>query len=98
MGRELWGSRSIGERTQRQTEAIRSKRKVVRMFVTVVSIFAVCWLPYHAYFIYGYHHQEAAASPYAQHVYLAFYWLAMSNAAVNPLIYYWFNNRFVYFN
>jgi hypothetical protein len=28
MGRELWGSRSIGEMTQRQIDSIRSKRKV----------------------------------------------------------------------
>jgi hypothetical protein len=28
MGRELWGSRSIGERTQRQVDSIRSKKKV----------------------------------------------------------------------
>jgi hypothetical protein len=28
MGRELWGSRSIGEQTQRQVDSIRSKRKV----------------------------------------------------------------------
>lgn len=28
MGRELWGSRSIGEHTERQLEAMKSKRKV----------------------------------------------------------------------
>jgi hypothetical protein len=28
MGRELWGSRSIGELTQRQLDSIKSKRKV----------------------------------------------------------------------
>ncbi|XP_021930461.1 tachykinin-like peptides receptor 86C isoform X2 [Zootermopsis nevadensis] len=98
MGRELWGSRSIGELTQRQSHSIKSKRKVVRMFILVVSIFAFCWLPYHGYFIYAYHNNSIAASSYVQHMYLAFYWLAMSNAMVNPLIYYWMNNRFrVYF-
>ncbi|PNF38360.1 hypothetical protein B7P43_G08973, partial [Cryptotermes secundus] len=93
MGRELWGSRSIGELTQRQVDSIKSKRKVVRMFVIVVSIFAFCWLPYHGYFIYAYHNNSIVASSYVQHMYLAFYWLAMSNAMVNPLIYYWMNNR-----
>lgn len=38
MGRVLWGSRSIGEMTQRQVEAIRSKRKV-NIFHIVVSLF-----------------------------------------------------------
>ncbi|XP_048512367.1 tachykinin-like peptides receptor 86C isoform X2 [Athalia rosae] len=98
MGLELWGSKSIGEHTQRQKESMKSKRKVVRMFIIVVTIFAVCWLPYHGFFIFAYHHRSFTNSIYVQHVYLAFYWLAMSNAMVNPIIYYWMNNRFrVYF-
>jgi tachykinin-like receptor len=66
---------------------------VVRMFIMVISIFAVCWLPYHGYFIYVYHHNSLAVSSYVPHLYLSFYWLAMSNAMVNPIIYYWMNNR-----
>ncbi|XP_073993519.1 tachykinin-like peptides receptor 86C isoform X2 [Rhodnius prolixus] len=98
MGRELWGSKSIGEQTQRQLDNIKSKRKVVRMFITVISIFTICWLPYHGYFIYVFHHESVAVSSYVPHLYLSFYWLAMSNAMVNPIIYYWMNNRFrVYF-
>ncbi|XP_068085170.1 tachykinin-like peptides receptor 86C [Anabrus simplex] len=93
MGRELWGSRSIGEMTQRQKDSIRSKRKVVRMFIIIVMIFAICWLPYHAYFIYTHHNKSIRYSRYVQHLYLAFYWLAMSNSMVNPLIYYWMNVR-----
>ncbi|XP_015591693.1 tachykinin-like peptides receptor 86C isoform X4 [Cephus cinctus] len=98
MGRELWGSRSIGEHTQHQKESMKSKRRVVRMFIVVVTIFAVCWLPYHGYFIFSYHNRRFTESSYAQHIYLSFYWLAMSNAMVNPIIYYWMNTRFrVYF-
>lgn len=34
MGRELWGSQSIGEHTQRQTESVKSKKKVSeRIFI-----------------------------------------------------------------
>ena len=32
--------------------------QVVKMFIVVVIIFAVCWLPYHVYFIYTYHDTE----------------------------------------
>ncbi|XP_033215115.1 tachykinin-like peptides receptor 86C [Belonocnema kinseyi] len=94
MGRKLWGSKSIGEHTQYQKESMKSKRKVVKMFIIVVTIFAVCWLPYHGFFIFAYHHRRFAETSYAQHVFLGFYWLAMSNAMVNPLIYYWMNTRF----
>ncbi|RLU27239.1 hypothetical protein DMN91_001040 [Ooceraea biroi] len=93
MGRELWGSKSIGELTHYQRESMRSKRKVVKMFICVVVIFAVCWLPYQGFFIFVYHHRHFAESSYVQHVYLGFYWLAMSNSMVNPIIYYWMNNR-----
>lgn len=98
MGRELWGSRSIGEHTERQLESMKSKKKVVRMFIIVVTIFAICWLPYHLFFVYAYHNNQMTSSSYVQQLYLGFYWLAMSNAMVNPIIYYWMNSRFrIYF-
>lgn len=117
MGRELWGSQSIGEHTDRQLESVIAKKKVmkplltvpktyltklllfifsqvVRMFIAVVAIFGICWLPYQAYYVYSYHNPAFSATPYAQHLYLAFYWLAMSNSMVNPIIYYWMNRKF----
>lgn len=63
--------------------------------MVVVLIFAICWLPYHVYFIYTYHNKEVVVKPYIQHVYLTFYWLAMANAMVNPAIYYGMNARYV---
>ena len=41
MGRELWGSRSIGELTQRQAESIKSKRKVSNFGFELSSYVAV---------------------------------------------------------
>ena len=67
------------------------------MFMVVVGIFAICWLPYHVYFIYTYHDKEVVTKPYIQHVYLSFYWLAMANAMVNPAIYYGMNARYLDF-
>ncbi|XP_027847242.1 tachykinin-like peptides receptor 86C isoform X2 [Aphis gossypii] len=94
MGRELWGSKTIGQMTQRHVESIKSKRKVVRMFAVVVTIFLICWLPYHSYFVYAYHNKSIVVKTYVQDLFLSFYWLAMSNSMVNPIIYYWMNPRF----
>ncbi|CAB3375735.1 Hypothetical predicted protein [Cloeon dipterum] len=94
VGIELWGSQSIGECTQRQMENIKSKRRVVKMMMAVVAIFVVCWLPFHAYFIVTSHLPEITTASYIQEVYLAIYWLAMSNSMYNPIIYCWMNSRF----
>lgn len=63
------------------------------MMIVVVVIFAVCWLPYHVYFLATHHHPEITQSEYVQHIYLAIYWLAMSNSMYNPIIYCWMNSR-----
>ena len=57
------------------------------MFGFVVMIFMVCWAPYHVYFIYSYHNPAINKNPYIGHIYLGFYWLAMSTTCVNPVIY-----------
>lgn len=69
--------------------------QVVRMFIVVVMLFAICWLPYHAYFVYQFIDKDVISSKHVQHIFLAFYWLAMSNAMINPLVYYYMNARFV---
>ncbi|GLV41044.1 Tachykinin-like receptor at 99D [Carabus blaptoides fortunei] len=94
IGLELWGSQSIGECTQRQMENIKSKRRVVKMMIVVVVIFAVCWLPFHLYFIFTSYFPDITNSPYIQESYLAIYWLAMSNSMYNPIIYCWMNAKF----
>ncbi|XP_042867521.1 tachykinin-like peptides receptor 86C [Penaeus japonicus] len=67
------------------------------MLALLVVIFGLCWLPYHTYFIVVHHHPEFSTRPYVNHIYLAFYWLAMSNALINPIVYYLLDARFRYF-
>ena len=56
------------------------------MFVVIISVFGICWLPYHVYFLYSYHKPEIMKSPNIKNIYLTFYWLAMANCAVNPIV------------
>ncbi|KAH9420516.1 hypothetical protein DERP_000942, partial [Dermatophagoides pteronyssinus] len=86
MARVLWGSKQIGETTQAQASLVRSKQKVVRMLICVVIVFAVCWLPYHVYFLTTYQWPELTTWPGIQHIFLAIYWLAMFNSVLNPII------------
>ncbi|UXI14324.1 neuropeptide GPCR A24 [Sarcoptes scabiei] len=93
VGRELWGSQSIGECTARQMDSIKSKRKIVKMMMIVVAIFGICWAPYHIYFLLAHHYPQIINSKYVQHTYLTIYWLAMSNSVYNPIVYCWMNSR-----
>ncbi|KAL2728923.1 tachykinin-like peptides receptor 86C isoform X1 [Vespula squamosa] len=94
VGRKLWDKKFIGELTTNQNEAVKAKRKVVKMFLYVLTIFAVCWFPYQGSFIFVYYYRKYLKAENIQHIYLTFYWLAMSNCMVNPILYYWMNNRF----
>ncbi|XP_028028937.1 tachykinin-like peptides receptor 99D isoform X2 [Bombyx mandarina] len=94
VGVELWGSQSIGECTQRQLDNVKSKRRVVKMMIVVVVIFAVCWLPFHVYFVVTSYYPDVVSYPHIQEIYLGIYWLAMSNSMYNPIIYCWMNSKF----
>lgn len=64
------------------------------MMIVVVIIFAVCWLPTHIFFIVSNAHPKLLEEMKSlQHVYLVFYWLAMSNSMYNPIIYCWMNAK-----
>ncbi|KAH3871656.1 tachykinin-like peptides receptor 99D [Dreissena polymorpha] len=94
VGLELWGSRAIGEETSIQTDRVKSKRKVVKMMIVVVLIFAICWLPMHTYFLLTSYYNSITEYEYIQQIYIIIYLMAMSNSMYNPIIYGWINARF----
>nr|XP_020769462.1 substance-K receptor [Odocoileus virginianus texanus] len=66
----------------------------VKTMVLVVVTFAICWLPYHLYFILGTFQEDIYCHKFIQQVYLALFWLAMSSTMYNPIIYCCLNHRF----
>ncbi|KAJ8416077.1 hypothetical protein AAFF_G00380990 [Aldrovandia affinis] len=94
VGQTLWGSEIPGDASKHYQNQIQAKRKVVKMMIVVVVTFALCWLPYHLYFILGSFNEDIYNQKYIQQVYLAIFWLAMSSTIYNPLIYYCLNQRF----
>ncbi|XP_003409088.1 substance-K receptor [Loxodonta africana] len=73
---------------------LQAKKKIVKTMVLVVVTFAVCWLPYHLYFILGSFQKDIYCHKFIQQVYLALFWLAMSSTMYNPIIYCCLNHRF----
>ncbi|XP_055969349.1 substance-K receptor [Sorex fumeus] len=73
---------------------LQAKKKFVKTMVLVVVTFAVCWLPYHLYFILGSFQEDIYHHKFIQQLYLALFWLAMSSTMYNPIIYCCLNHRF----
>ncbi|KAK7933160.1 hypothetical protein WMY93_004056 [Mugilogobius chulae] len=94
VGLSLWASEIPGDSSDRYKEQLTAKRKVVKMMIVVVCTFAICWLPYHVYFLLHQFFPDMFEEQYIQQVYLFIMWLAMSSTMYNPIIYCCLNDRF----
>ncbi|XP_053195522.1 substance-P receptor-like [Scomber japonicus] len=94
VGITLWASQIPGDSSERYKEQLIAKRKVVKMMIVVVCTFALCWLPYHIYFLLHQFFPDLFEQRYMQQVYLTIMWMAMSSTMYNPIIYYCLNVRF----
>ncbi|KAM7009406.1 tachykinin receptor 3a [Tautogolabrus adspersus] len=94
VGVTLWGGEIPGDSSDNYHGQLRAKRKVVKMMIIVVVTFALCWLPYHVYFIVMGLNKSLSKWKYIQQVYLSVLWLAMSSTMYNPIIYCCLNSRF----
>uniref|UniRef100_A0A8D0GXH5 Substance-P receptor n=1 Tax=Sphenodon punctatus TaxID=8508 RepID=A0A8D0GXH5_SPHPU len=94
VGITLWASEIPGDSSDRYHEQVSAKRKVVKMMIIVVCTFAICWLPFHVYFLLQHFNPDLYLQNFIQQVYLAIMWLAMSSTMYNPIIYCCLNDRF----
>ena len=70
-----------------------SKKRVVKMLVTVTVAFAVCWFPLHTIHYYIYF-ENATFRCMPRFLLLLSFWLGHANSALNPVLYVIFNNTF----
>ncbi|XP_055614813.1 RYamide receptor-like [Toxorhynchites rutilus septentrionalis] len=88
---KVWAKRQLGESVkQRDQRILQSKRKIVRMMITVVAVFTVCWLPFNIFMLVPLD-PEWRPLPY---LWFAFHWLAMSHGCYNPIIYCYMHDKF----
>jgi len=66
------------------------KKKVIRMLIIIVVVFAVCWLPVHVYQMDEYLKMGASWPPAL--IYFC-YWLSQANSAINPWLYIGLNGK-----
>ncbi|XP_053994997.1 RYamide receptor-like isoform X1 [Hylaeus volcanicus] len=85
---KLWGSTAPGNaEDSRDANMIKNKIKVIKMLITVVVLFGLCWLPFHIYFVLQFMYPEINQYEHIHYIFFCIDWLAMSNSSVNPVIY-----------
>ena len=68
--------------------------QMIRMMITVVVFYALCWLPLHTITIIGDNNPDIYNRKYVPILWLCFHWLSMSNSCYNPIIYLWMSPKF----
>ena len=92
---KLWVRKVPGNPSvENQLRAQKSKKKVLKMLMTVVTIFELCWLPvYIRQFIYFFDRENFPCGPPVILVFIGLF-LGHANSAINPAIYVTFNADF----
>ena len=92
--RKLWLRKIPGNVTTANLAAAqKSKRKVVRLLVVIVLVFAICWFPnYIDHYIWFVRPELSNSLPVE--VQFCFLWLAHANSAINPCLYILLNSKF----
>nr|AWT50645.1 neuropeptide receptor [Diaphorina citri] len=98
---KLWWRSAPGNADPcRDLHQLNAKIKVVKMLVTIVVMFALCWLPLQLflflfYFLpdFGVQHNDTAWQIYALS-YFACHWMANANSCVNPFVYCFMSDNF----
>ncbi|XP_043918372.1 neuropeptide Y receptor type 2 isoform X2 [Protopterus annectens] len=70
------------------------RRKTTKMLVAVVTVFALCWLPFHAFQLASDIDSEVLNLKEYKLIYTVFHVAAMCSTFANPLLYGWMNGNY----
>ena len=96
VGRRLWLHRTPGSTSSinRATAEV-SRRKVVKMLVVLVVVFALCWAPTHLFHYLVFFNQDILNKiPLVVMTFMP--WVSHANSAINPMLYIALNKNFRY--
>ncbi|KAF4528010.1 hypothetical protein B566_EDAN002193 [Ephemera danica] len=91
----LWGAQPPGNaEDSRDARMLRKKKRVIKMLVVVVALFALCWLPLQTYNVLQDIFPGINDYRYINIIWFSCDWLAMSNSVCNPFVYGIYNEKF----
>ncbi|KAH9498934.1 hypothetical protein Btru_005391 [Bulinus truncatus] len=91
----VWIKKTPGEAERdRDMRMAASKRRLIKMIIIVVVIYAVCWLPIHVITLVGDHNEKIYDLPHMDVVWICAHWFAMSHSCYNPIVYFSLNATF----
>ncbi|XP_001627648.3 neuromedin-K receptor isoform X2 [Nematostella vectensis] len=91
----LWQRKAPGEFNDSHQKRLEiQKRKVIKMLVTIVTVFAVCWVTVHVNHVMVVVDRQMFDCQVPLWVIMFMYMVAHSNAAINPCLYLVFNQSF----
>lgn len=93
----LWYSKMLGAVTEDQAKSRnRARKKTITMLMTVVVVFAICWLPLNLYHVINdiNPNLNGSSTSYNSSYFFACHVLAMSSVCYNPFIYCTLNEKF----
>ena len=94
--RKMWRRIIPGNATESNLAAAeKSKRKVVRLLVTIVAVFALCWFPMYVNMYFWYVRPDLYLKGMLPlEVEFFFIWLGHANSAINPCLYILMSDNF----
>ena len=80
--------------SQTQAKIDRQNKNIYLLLVTVVALFAFCWIFAHINHLLQAFHFRSAYCKLPSFIPLFFFWISHANSAINPIIYFIFNEKF----
>ena len=95
IGVKLWNSVAPGHHSEEAIERMRAiRRKPTKMLISIVLVFALCWLPLQTGVVLRWLAPEFYDMYVPMKVQYIFPWFGIANSAINPFIYPIFSQKF----